>query len=313
MKFSLLVMLGGISGSALASFDLMLVQEATPTGGLLRVHRVDPANGVSLGSFFIGPESRGMAASLARRELYTTDINGNLRTYDYSTGAFKSMRYIGMTNVYDFVLANDGNRLLYVNGSNTVRSFDLNTGSVSTLLTDGAASFVKVTQTPNGDLYLCQNEIGSLKRYMPSGPNYILMSTETYAGVQVGQMAFVPGTTGTNGILYYGSYNNGVGYNITSNGNFIFGNGWNYTPPGHANVTSVSRSHVGAYFAGLDTGGTLTRISEVDAEGYMIRTNTFSGINGGVKTIAIVLAPEPGSVLALGAGLAILLRRRKRR
>lgn len=304
-----LCLVGAISS---ASFDLMLIQEATSVGDFYRVHRVDPANGVPLGSFQIGPESKGLAASQARGEMYTIDRNGNLRTWDYSTGAMKSIRYVGTTFIQDFIVSNDQSKLYFVNGTNLVYSYDLNTNGTGTIINHPSAQLVKLTQSGNGDIYACDVAAGKLGRY-DAASSYTLTSTETYYGSTVDQMTFVPSVqSGGYGSVYYGSDGAYFAYNLTMGGNFIVGNGFNFPVGSTATADATVKSHNGAYLIGSDTSGSgNVRVTEIDRASYFVRSNMFSGING-VKNVAIVLAPEPSTFAAIGLGIAALLKRRRK-
>lgn len=311
MKLSLIGALCFVVAISSASFDLMLIQEAASVGGLYRVHRVDPANGVSLGSFQIGPESKGLAASQARGEMYTIDINGNLRTWDYSTGALKSMRDVGTGSIQDFIVSNDQSKLYIVNGTSLVYSYDLNTNGTGVVINQPSTVLVKLAQAGNGDLYACDVASGKLGRYNAAS-SYVLASTETYFGSTVDQMTFVPSVASGYGSVYYGSDGANFAYNVTSGGNFIFGNGFNFTVGGMASADATVKSHNGAYLIGTDTSGTGNiRVTEIDRASYFVRSNMFSGING-VKNAAIVLAPEPGTFVVIGLGLVGLLKRRRK-
>ncbi len=289
----------------------MLIQEAIPVGGVFRVHRVDPANGVTLGSFQIGPESLGLAASQSRGEMYTMDINGNLRTWDYSTGALKSIRNVGASLIKDFIISNDQSKLYIVNGGNLVYSYDLNTNGQGVLINEPSTQLVKLTQAPNADIYACDVASGKLGRYNAAS-SYILASTETYFGSTVDQMTFVPSITPGYGTVYYGSDGTAFGYNVTYGGNFVFGNGFSFGVQYSNTADAVVQSHNGAYLIGSDTSSSSNvRVAEIDRASYVVRSNMFSGING-VKNVAIVLAPEPGTFVALGLGIAALLKRRRK-
>ncbi|MCC6686340.1 MAG: PEP-CTERM sorting domain-containing protein [Fimbriimonadaceae bacterium] len=296
---------------SLASFDLMLIQEATPVGGLYRVHRVDPANGVSLGSFQIGPDSKGLAASQSRGEMYTMDVNGNLRTWDYSTGAMKSVRYVGTGLIQDFIISNDQSKVYFVNGSNLVYSYDLTTNGTGTIINQAGTQLTRLTQAGNGDIYACDIASGKLGRYNAAS-SYFLASTETYYGSTVDQMTYVSNVFPGYGAVYYGSDATAFGYNITAGGNFYAGTAYGFSVQYANTADAVTQSHNGAYLIGSDTSSSSNvRVAEIDRGGYIVRSNMLSGING-VKKVAIVLAPEPGTVAAIGLGIAALLKRRRK-
>jgi hypothetical protein len=83
---------------------------------------------------------------------------------------------------------------------------------------------------------------------------------------------------------------------------------------GHSSIDTTAASHNGYYKIGQDLyDPSLIRITERDLLGYTMNTVTLSGVNGGVRNVATVLAPEPGSMAILGLGLAALLKRRKQK
>jgi hypothetical protein len=82
---------------------------------------------------------------------------------------------------------------------------------------------------------------------------------------------------------------------------------------------SLAPAHNGYYIVGADrtTPTTLTRIYAVDDDGPTgvsydnWTTNIATGTPSGF-TVGMVIAPEPGTMVALGAGVLALLRRRKK-
>lgn len=300
---------------SLASFDLMFVQQVSQdTGGTFRMHRIDPTTGAYLGSFSSGPATMGMAASLSRGELYTCDINGNLRTWDYSQGTLKSVRNLGWGGVNDITLSADGSEIISSHTNGDVRIFNVLTSSVTGVTNVGFVG-AKIAHA-TGNVYVAYSTAGhSLRRLLRSGITFTHTSSEavtpSITAGSVGGLAVVNGgffptiysaNTGGNsyGLNYFtSSTNDFAGYGPYSNG-----------LSGHTNSTGVVRSHVGVYLAGQDSSGAGLRITEFDTAGYAIRSNVVAGITGGARSVAIVLAPEPSSLLGL-AGLGLLLLRRR--
>lgn len=317
MRFIGLIAAAAISAGASASFDLMLVQAATAdAGGLYRVHRIDPENGVNLGSFLIGPQSIGLAASYARGEMYTLDINGNLRTWNYSTGSLKSVRNVGWSQVNDFALSANGNEIVSVHGNGELRIFNLDNNSVTA---SAIGVVLNKINTLGNNAFIGYSTVGhSLRRMLRTGNSAAVTTSEAvnnaitpanvssigvlssapyhfiYTGNSAGStVGFNYGSTVSNDLLLVGSFTS----------SFLLQNSVNY----------FTKSHLGLYAIGADSNSTGVRVNELDTNGYILRTNVYSGISGGARNAAIVLAPEPGPIIALGLGVAALLSRRRRK
>lgn len=322
LRSCLLVGALGVASFASASFELMLVQAglSDPGTGLNRVHRVDPVSGVNLGSFVIGPQSRGLAASVTRGELYTIDINGNLRVFDYSTGLRKRQAYVGLGNITDFVIGPGGNSLLIANSSSFVYRYDLDSTNFATAgASTSSGSITRVAyNATNNYVYGLNASFSRVDAFSPSGSTWGLIQSEVIAsglGTTFGQMTYTlaqPGTTfgsltfGTNTLMNF-QY-------VTPAGQFPGFGSFAISQNGHSSIDTTAASHNGYYQIGRDSSNSsLIRISEQDLNGYTMNTVTLSGVNGGVRNVATVLAPEPGSMAILGVGLAALLKRRKQK
>lgn len=312
----------GIAALSSASFELMLVQAASgdPGTGLSRVHRVDPVSGVNLGSFVIGPQSRGLAASISRGELYTIDINGNLRVFDYSTGLRKRQAFIGLFNVTDFVIGPGGDSLLIANGTGSIHRYDLNSITNATpavASNPGIVSRLAYNATNNW-IYALNTPLGRVDGYSPLGDSWINLQSEGLAsglGLTFGQMTHSPAFPGSAyGTLTLGTETVMNLQYVSASGQFSGFGSYAVVEPGHTFINTTAASHNGYYVIGQDSNDPkLIRITERDVAGYAMNTVTLSGVNGGVRNVATVLAPEPGSMAVLGLGLAALLKRRKQK
>lgn len=283
--------------------------------GLARVHRVDPQNGVSLGSFNIGPTSYGMSANGSRGELYTLDINGNLRTWDYTSGALKGFRYVGNTQVRDSVLAANGNEIISLHGTNEIRTTNVLTGA-TTSGTIAGTTLQRLAVTSEGTVFALDGAAGQMRRLAKTGSTYTLHSSEAASAVHntgnVGQMHVGTGTNGYD-FIFSGNASGPGSYQYVNSDTKLFSGfgGFSLMYNQFSTMAGFLPSHVGTYGFGADLSvPTNVRITETDPGFYPIRTVTIAGINGGVRNAAIVLAPEPSSALALVAGV-LLLRRRK--
>lgn len=322
LRSCLLVGAFGFASIASASFELMLVQSALADPGttLRRVHRVDPVSGVNLGSFVIGPESQGLAASISRGELYTIDVNGNLRVFDYSTGLRKRQAFIGTTQITDFIIGPGGDSLLIANGTGSIYRYDLNSTNFvlpAAVTSSGLISRLAYNATHNW-IYGLNTPLGRVEGFSPSGNSWINTQSEGYApglGGTFGQMTYRSASYASFGTLTLGT-NTLMNFQFVNDitGEFSGFGSQAVGETGHSSIDTTAASHNGYYQIGQDLfDSSLIRITERDLLGYTMNTVTLSGVNGGVRNVATVLAPEPGSMAILGLGLAALLKRRKQK
>lgn len=304
------------AGSSFASYDLMFVQANLSDAGtgLTRVHRIDPANGLQLGSFTIGPQSFGLAASRARGELYTADINGNLRTWDYSTGNLKRFQNMGNGSTSDIVMSPNGNEIISLHNANEIRTFNVLTGASTSSIISGT-TLNRITVNPDGVVFAYDAVANQMRRITRSGSTYSLQSSEAALSslnfTNMGQLSFAPGSAYD--FLFMGSRTNSFGYNYLNLGanSFAGFGGFGGGLTAHSTVQGFVPAHVGSYGFGDDssTPGNV-RVTHIDPQTYFIRSFSYSGISGGARNATIVLAPEPGSFAILALGLACIARRK---
>lgn len=305
-----------LSASSFASFDLILAQQATSDANnfLYRVHRLDPVHGINLGSFGIGGiKAEGMAANASTGEMYTIDINGNIRVYDYSTGDRKAQWQSGLGGVTDMALSADHTKLYVVAGTTVLYSVNIASRTTSVAGSRSGQAYQRIMSTSAGNIVAISPSTSSVDRFVSSGATFTYNSSVTTAPglTGIGQMAMTAATpTNAPNFMYAGT--NLVGFHFMSGVDSFNGNGFGFSLFGFQNYTAAVPSHNGVYMIGSDsnTGGNV-RISELDAQTYTANSFSFSGITGGVSRATIVLAPEPGTMVGLLVG-AVLLRRRKR-
>jgi len=309
-------LVSAISGSAFGSFDLALVQAAIADSGTntYRVHRYDPQNGISLGSFNIGPQSMGMAADSARGELYTVDVNGNLRTFNYSTGEMIGFRSIGIGGVQDMTYNKSARKLFFVNSSDTIRGFDLNSNVLYSAATKSGTNYQKVLVSSAGNLFAVDTTSTSMHRFsVTSGFGSYQSASSIAGGTGYGQMAISESVGGSNPYFLLGRSSQ-LSYHFGNGVDFFSGSGFGLTLTNYSDYRGATSAHFGTYVYGLDTAGADTvRFGQMDPLTYMMQYRTMYGVSGGARNVAMVLAPEPQIPVALGIGFSALLLRRRRR
>ncbi|MCE9558600.1 MAG: PEP-CTERM sorting domain-containing protein [Armatimonadetes bacterium] len=310
------VILAGLCGVAHASFDLMLLASKTAESGtgFYKVHRIDPANGYYFGSFSVGPEVVGMAANAAKGELYTIDPNGFVRVFNYSTGERKSIFATGLTLGSDLSMSLDGTKMYAVNGTNSIYSISLTTPGAATIVaTKAGRVYSKLTTTQSGNMFVADDSALFVDRFSSSGSNFIYSTSSSINPSMgpVGQMTINNSGIGIPPTLLYSAGIN-VGYHQLTAPDTFSGAGTILAVNGFTEFRATARSHDGTYIIGNDNGSAGTRVTALDATGFISSTFTYSGINGNVGRVAIVLAPEPASLAVLGLALGALAMRRRR-
>jgi hypothetical protein len=316
--FALLGLLGASFSIATASFDLMLLNRYDASTNFSRIHRYDPVSGAYLGSFASGIQVTRIAVNPTNSEVYAYDSNNStIRAYNYNTGAFLRS-YFASTGITDMVVSNDGTTILHSTGSTVIRGMDLTTGAYSNLVTGtGTTGFYRLALHRNGTLYAAGDTV-SLSQFAPSGSNYVQIQVTTLSGVSSAsaatQMAVqYPDVGSSLGYVAIGQ-GSSFGYNyFGSTGNLL--NIGGTQPAGQISSMSVMlNSHAGYYGLGVDLlNSSQVRLNSYDVAGVPIETKILPFQIGNPNAGAIVLAPEPGTMIALAAGIGVLARRRRKK
>lgn len=308
---SLLLVAVAVSASAQASFDLILIADNTGSFNgpvTSKVHRYDGDSGVYLGYFDAGLNPiNDLAVDGAANEAFVSTANG-INVYNIGTGALKRNFSVGASNA----LKMHNGQLYRAAGSNLIevnKTTGAQTGIKSWVNTIDDFAF-----TGTGSFVLYNRALGDAHGFNSAGVAGSVFSSTTFAG-STGRISM----DGQNPNLMYimgdaPAPTAGVHHgSVTASGNFTLATtSWSGTF--FQNFIDIAPSHTGFWMYG-HTGGTNER--------FLVRMNSGIG-NGGdhfFKTpqvtsagqIAVVLAPEPGTFIALGAGALALLKRRKKK
>jgi len=302
-----------------ASFDLMLAPDAA--GG---IQRLDPKTGASLGKFGGSLNYRYIEASYASKSALAVDsTSGRLYRLNYSTG---ESNYTGAGVAPSWSsMSQDGDTVSYSWGSQIYR-YSASTGGFlsqsSTTLPSYPQYYCGLNSSFGAAIYLngstlsCQGVNGTTGANIATPASTSLIAT-AFSG---------PVAVQTGGTKYYVSTARaGTAWNIIRW--FMAGDGsisgsLSQTISGFStaagDLVSITPAHTGFYLVGRDATNptTQTRISEFDDNGAFNQLNSytmnFQSPTGSFKP-GIVLAPEPGTFLALGLGGLALIRRRRNR
>lgn len=299
---------GALAVAASASYDLALVTDS----GTDTVHRLDPVTGAYFGSFGGGilSDPRGVVVNQSLGVAYVLDATSRISAWNYSTGAFVTSFNSDVIGAK--FLTGNADGTLNVTGTTLARRFS----------TSGATL---ATYTRNGTL---DTQLGILLR-----DGLFYLSTRTGVSRSLERFNYATGAfVGANGWLAdrltpiqsigaantFNAYVSGTGTSVAleldamNNGPTLSGL---VTTALIDTVAGVAPGHGGMMFV-------LGRDSTTPTRGGIVRfdMNTLTAATVLVGTgqivtptgIANVVAPEPGTIAALGLGALVLLRRRRR-
>lgn len=303
-----------------ASFDLMLFGE-NPVGGMARVTRYDPISRRALGSFgesFIPGSVSSIAVDPATGTAFVASNAGAVTKFNYNTGEY--LGAFGMNTFFGgFAYDTRSNLLMggYGNGSGVSpgRGFNVNTGASIWTFTSGFTSTPPLLR-PGTSTYFTWGLNGSplatvANTYASGGGSATNTSASAYVWTSSEAMrasAFV-------GDQFYGVMTDGAQNRLYRVGTTTTGFSG---PPGQVMAfggaaspnLGIVNGHADLLY--LKSGNQLNLYST--ATGMTLGTQTLPfGTASSVQGMAIVLAPEPGTMIALGLGLAALVRRRRSR
>lgn len=313
-RLSLVVLVGlAVAPAAHASFELMMALDRTDKV----VHRYDSETGTYLGSFGAGflQNPIGMVINQATNTAFILQdrtVGGSGLDYitrlDYNTGAFLGTIQVVSAVAASIGILNDGRLMSSMIGTD-----------ISLLnSTGGEAKWVSSPSGVTAGTYsgMAQDAFGTL--YGMNANGVIYGWANPFAGANGLQPPYVLGASGspvTRGqlaargdwiaagnlsTLVFARTAPGGGFSLTSGVGTIY-----------SNVRGVAIGHENIMYAAGQTGASSGSISRYDQFG------NFAGSFGAGQlkdpiALSVVVAPEPGTMAALGLGLAALLRRRKK-
>jgi hypothetical protein len=290
--------------SANASFEMMLIADNGSGLGQGHIKRFDPENGVYLGEFGRGQmgEITGVALDQARGRLFVAETTGAfaaINEFDYSTGAKVRVLYSAAPFKLRGMFIENGFLYGFDNYSAYADMFryNLNTGAAN-LVTSLIISNVRDATMSNGFVKVAGSSgISSFSLLNPSG--VVIETAGDYSAVTSGRWQ------NSSGVV------NGLIAARTTGSILQFGTQATFTASG--TKIAVAQSHNDVYTLYNASSGVFNVGRNSNWNPYPNYTNTVvaSGYLTNPVDMAIVVAPEPGSMIALGAGVLALVRRRK--
>lgn len=315
---SIVLVIVALTSAAHASFEMMLAGDEFG-----RIHRYDPQNGVYLGNF--GNFQIGSVSSIVADSTTNTAFaydGSTVHRMNYNTGA-----YLGGFNrngTTSFDLMSNGN--LLVSTANTFQILDPISGAVIQSVSTGLAAVYKAIELSDGSINVLGYNFGAtdyqffMLRY--ASP------TASPSFESLGLISYSSPNSIPNG---YGEYlgTSTVSWSLQSD-NFAPANLRRYDASGTSTLVNASLS--GQFMAnssGMTHTGSLVTFGSRGTTGnyahhlnYLVPGNnnvwqTSSNAAfysaGQIRSVAVVIAPEPGTMLALaGSSLVVFLRKRRK-
>jgi hypothetical protein len=327
MKLRALLVFGllGAVAASFASFELMLL------AGNNGVHRYDPQSNVLLGRFaeYDGTIYDVAVDSTRPGEAVTLTSNGGVNRYDYSTGEFRGGFTVGgfFNNERARISVMANGNILYtaytVAESRPITKMYSSTGVLLSTLDAFGSSYQSLDSIQTSD-----GKIRTLVR-TSSGTGFIFfVFNYSSAGVYEGFATIESGSIANNTFGNLGIMN---GRLWASSGNLAADPGRLAYWPGSITgtptqiiissytIASGATNYVGGHngigymmHSFFDLGVRKNRLIRYNPNINAANSTVFvNGLDDQIYGSAIVVAPEPGTMIALGLGLAAVVRRRK--
>ena len=310
MRSLFLCALIGVVATSHASFDLLLVPDQGSAFGPVynRIHRYDGDTGAYLGFFNAGTSSIGsMAADSANGTAYIYAAS-RIYGYDYSTGVqnYASGTLVNVQSIKVF------NGALYALTNSSLLRINTATNTTTLLLSASGVAFRDIAFLPNGS-YAIIDETGSrLMGYSSTNvlsatatlPSYSALGNIAWDGASANGLVAQYRQTTTSSII--------VQARVSFPGSFGSFSSSTYLSSFAQNSIDLESAHDGTWLLARNNSGTLSAY---------LRNRFDSPVNGfampQVNTpgghMAVVLAPEPGTMAALAFGLGAVVRMRRKK
>jgi hypothetical protein len=314
--FVLATCLGALTISH-ASFEMLLVaDDGNGTGGTAKVHRVDGATGAYLGSFGGGllQSARGISIDQSTGRAYVTETGGGIHVFDYNTGLYFGR--VGSSSFFDRYTVFK-NKAVYGSGSGLDKT-DVATGERSSVVMPNGGDALWVADYSATEIIVNSHASGtsaSLYRYNVVTGVFTPISNafDDSPASNFANAVYLPnlGSITTPVIVAgLGALGDLRMYRLTAQNTYLTVQNWN--SDALLNCYGVVSAHAGFFACGASsadsTKGVITYFDNYGEERQTYSNSNFHDLRG----MAAVVAPEPGSMVALTAGMIALIARRRR-
>jgi len=306
---------------AAASYELSLIYDVDNR----QILRYDPISNRALGSFGTGLMGYyGNAVKLAldpvrAGTVATLNVSGSVRWFDYSTGEVVETTDLtpngGFVQADSFHILRDGGMMATT--SSGVRVYDRNgvprfdfTGYVGYTTIDAIplanGTFLSLERNVSGSGYgysLFRRDVGGTYTDGLFGWRTSSLSTHLRRLTTDGNEIFATGTDGVYPSMAAARFSGATFVNRSY--------GLTMMASGMPSAVSLLHEGSGIFLARgtADSLNTRYRVDRMETSAFNDATMPYSQNLGDIVT---VVAPEPGTIIAMGVGLAVLVRRRRR-
>ncbi len=295
-----------------ASFELVMVVDQGDANNVARIHRFDGVTGSAFGTF-------GTGDSIGASNIALDQNAGRAFVNSYSTQDTKTWNY--NTGLLVDACDNPGPGQGLVYDSKTKRLGYANADGIDHYATSGSA-LTSVNSINGGLLWLTQATDGTFYGGAGNGSIYRVNSFTSSAPLigsvsanavplSWGHAAYGRNLSGNGMILASdpAGSSNKLRVITLSGPNAVLG-GTSLTFPGFTTIISVAPAHVGFYVLGKNVQAVAT-LQYLTPNLQLGRSFSLPNVKGPAD-LAVVNAPEPAGLVALGIGAAALIRRRRR-
>jgi hypothetical protein len=325
LRTAIFALLVGTVVAAHASFEMMLLPGADG-----RIYRYDPVNNIQLGSYRTSTGTTMVSADLGGLSVSSRIGASSFFKHFYSTGLVENA-ISGTTGSVASELIGD---TLFVCYPSLIVKYNIHTGAILGTQSSGSGITYRTMAYLNGQLSVfgVNSANGIICRNVDAatmlGTTVLTLGDTSSAGTNFGKAAvlFNAGTGTGRAVFTYLDSSGLLRYTslpVLSTGaldtTFI-----NYTTlMGYASnkaMPAFMAGHNSLYLYGQDdTVATNARLTTYDYHvGLITGASTTFAAGGGFSSVltpyhgAILVAPEPGTMIGLGLGLAAILKRRRK-
>lgn len=289
------------ASQAMASFELLLVSDS----GSDTIRRFDPVSGAAFGSFGGGflVDPVGVAVNTVLGEAVVADAGGRRITYwNYNTGEYLRTSIVPSGVTY---LNQNPDGTVNLAYSNRVVRYGWGFGSP--IATYAGASGLTVQQgmlQADGRLYVSHRDSVNVAYRWHDAPTGALIGTTNWVADRTVAI-------GSHSVNVYASTTS-VAFEVDIHGNGPFFQFASFLS-GYDAVAGVAAGHGSAAYAAVRSTGGTWEVRRYDALANVVMPGFAVGQLTTPTGMAIVVAPEPASLVALGLGALALMRRRRNR
>lgn len=317
MRSILCLALVSFASASFASFDLMLLGDNT-VASAGRVVRYDPVNQVVLGSFgssYINGSVVSIATDPTRNRVFVTTNTSTVSIFNYNSGEY--LGGYGIAGAYFQIAYDPTSQILFTGhgeGSGTSPGRGYTDAGVNTINNAGVYSSTAAIRHPIHGFRTAW--------VMDSIPNVRAGSFALAGGASLALSSVMFAWTGGEGFRAstYSSAGRFVGLNLRAGQLELWGT--TYNADGTSATPTLDRSFGASTNSNADLVNGHGSLMYVLNGNQILNYNSASDLVLGAQTLnfasaanirgmAIVLAPEPGGFLGLGAAWLFLARRRR--